>query len=430
MHNTTFISDLNDRYFEGQLSEGFISKLESLPIDRPDVLAFIERTFRLMKIGGHPPTDISSLQGEIYGSLLARILPGSWEGKVPPITVSGRHKGIDEYFAATSLISGGAKRMLDIGCGFPPYTTLETAEQFPDWQIIAADPSLPVYLVYDKDGNYCTFDEQKQAVYFQPALPSIDNWNALLTDPAATKAMFSTLLEELLASGKEFSEEDFPRVSIDPVHRHSNKNLTFITGGIGEIQIDPVDVIRCFNVLFYFDDNFRKDALKWFGDQLAPGGILVTGSDWAYSTEARFNVYRKEEGQLKHLEYVFSLDNYSPLGIVTWYTNLDDDSEVAQLAEYLAVLRKDANFNKAYYDLHDKLRENLGICPRDKNGYYSDLREGISPGDIWTGAGELLTKNVESGLVDHAVDVLRKAGFNARKNEVGHVAIVSRSSGV
>ncbi len=298
MHPGTFIQDLNVRYFDGHLSQTFVDKLSELPVDRPDVFAFVERMFHFMNEGGHPATDLSSLHGDILGSLLARILPGAWEGRVPPITVAGRHMVIDEYLRRNNWLAYGLgqKRMLDIGCGFPPHTTVETSGKFPDWDITGADPSLPVYLVYDADGNYCTFDSDKNAVYFQPAIPSIENWNALLGNAAQTRENFSQLLEVLLAEDREYGEDELPRLRIDPVHHHSTPNLSFITGGIGQIEIEPVDVIRCFNVLFYFDDPFRERALNWFSDQLNDGGILVLGSNWALSTESRYYVYQKDNG--------------------------------------------------------------------------------------------------------------------------------------
>lgn len=423
MNTPDFILRLNQQYFDGELSSGFQHELAKLPLEREDVLEFIERMFVLMNKGGHPAHDLSCLQGNILGSLIARILPGGWEGKIPPITVAGRHKGVDEYFRASSLFNHGPKRMLDIGCGFPPYTTLETAAAFPDWQITGADPSLPVYLVYDEVGNYCTFDEHKAVVYFQPAIPSVENWNALLTDPRATRAKFKRLLDELLAEEKDYTEEDFPRLRIDPIHHHSNANLDFINAGIGDFNIDPVDVIRCFNVLFYFNDEFRLNSLEWFSDQLKEGGHLITGSDWALSTEIRYYLYQKKNGSLELKEFAFSIDNFSPVGIVTWYTNLDDDREVHQLAEYLSVLRKDTQFTRAFYELNDRLHRENGICPRDADGYYGNVDQSMSPTELWGRVSAMERALSSSGLVDKAVDVLKSSGYNARKNEVGHIAV-------
>ena len=185
-NRTEFVKELNNSFFDGQLSQPFQEQLKQLPIDRPDVLEFVRRMFGYMSKAGVPATDMSLLLGEILGTLLARILPGAWEGRVPPITIPGRHATIDQYIKSNQWIDSENKSMLDIGCGFPPHTTLETAQNLDGWEILGVDPSLPVYLIYDAEGNYATLDETKSTVYFQPAVPSVDNWNRLLNDSTAT----------------------------------------------------------------------------------------------------------------------------------------------------------------------------------------------------------------------------------------------------
>jgi len=424
MSTTKFIADLNDRFFDGKLSTGFKERLGELPVDRPDVFAFIERMFVFMKRGGMEATDLSAMQGEILGSLLARILPGAWEGRVPPITVAGRHVAIDHYVKTNRWISSDSDTLLDLGCGFPPHTTIETAQFFPDWKIIGGDPSLPMYLVYDAEANYATFTDKKEIVYFQPAIPSIENWNELLKNSEETSRRFGKLLDELLVSPSNNANDEFPRLEIDPVREYENKNLSFITGGIGQLTIPQVDVIRCFNVLFYFNDDFRENALQWFCQNLKEEGLLILGSNWALSTESRYYVYQRTSGSLEAREFAFSLDNLCPLGIVTWYTNFDDDRESAQLADYLAILRKDEAYMKRFYSVWDGLRTRYKICPRDANGYYGLPDESLSPAELWTGAAEMLNDLQNSGLVEEAVEILKISGLNAHINEVGHISVL------
>ena len=75
MTTQEFIADLNARYFNGELSESFTSRLEHMPEGRQDVREFVERMFMLMQRGGLPANDISSLQGDILGSLPASARP-------------------------------------------------------------------------------------------------------------------------------------------------------------------------------------------------------------------------------------------------------------------------------------------------------------------------------------------------------------------
>ena len=97
MPHEAYIIDLCDRHLGGRPSPDCVAELAALPAERPDVRAFVERMFRLMQHAGFSSRDLSVVQGEVIGSLLSRILPGAWEGRIPPITVAGRHARIDDY---------------------------------------------------------------------------------------------------------------------------------------------------------------------------------------------------------------------------------------------------------------------------------------------------------------------------------------------
>jgi len=422
MNTVEFVKHLNHRFFNDELSIQFQERLKQLPIDRPDVFAFVERIFSFIGKNGMPARDLSLLQAEILGSLLARILPGAWEGRVPPITVQGRHATIDQYIKMNPWLTSKGKSMLDIGCGFPPFTTIEAANYLSDWHVTGADPSLPAYLIYDADGNYATLDENKSTVYFQPAVPSIENWNKLLSNSKATKHHFEQLLGELLVHS---NADVFPRLEINPIQSYETERLHFIKGGIGQIQIEPKDVIRCFNVLYYFDNNFQDKALQWFANHTIEGGIVITGGDWAASTECYYNVYKKVGNSLVNSEFAFSIDCVCPFGIVTWYTNYEDDRQKLELVMYLSILRKDKDFMDAFYTFHDEQRKTYNLCPRDHDGYFGDVDPSLSPLDLWTLVRKMLDELNTEGFNKLAVEVLNRGGFNARVNEVGHVAITN-----
>jgi SAM-dependent methyltransferase len=420
MNTREFVNDLNNRFFNGELSEPFQDKLSQLPIDRPDVFAFVERMFSLIRSNGMPAKDLSLQHAEVLGTLLARILPGAWEGRVPPITVQGRHAVIDQYIKKNNWISSAGKSMLDIGCGFPPFTTIETSNYLSDWNITGADISMPAYLIYDSEGNYATLDENKSTVYFQPAIPSLENWNKLLSNSSATKKHFENLLDELLDHS---NGEGFPRLERDPIKTYETEKLSFIKGGIGQLDITPKDVIRCFNVLYYFDDNFQQNAIKWFAENINEGGILLFGGDWAASTECYYNIYKKTGNELVNKAFAFSIDCICPFGIVTWYGLHDDDRQKAELVKYISIIRKDKGFMDAFYTFHDAQRLKYKICPRDEQGYYGVVDPSIQPQDLGLSAGKMLSELNEEGFNQKAVNILNDAGLNARVNEVGHIAI-------
>lgn len=41
-------------------------------------------------------------------------------------------------------------------------------------------------------------------------------------------------------------------------------------------------------MLLYFDDDFRRRALRRFCGWLEEGGLLICGTDWAFTTESRY----------------------------------------------------------------------------------------------------------------------------------------------
>jgi len=61
-----------------------------------------------------------------------------------PITREGRLRLMDDFSQSVlDLPENEAVRLLDIGCGYPPPTTMETANRYPNWNCIGIDPNLP-----------------------------------------------------------------------------------------------------------------------------------------------------------------------------------------------------------------------------------------------------------------------------------------------
>ena len=203
MARPEIINTWNDQFFDGQLPDRYLDVLAELPMDRADVLEFMERSFGLMQRGKFGANDLTEFQCVIYGSLLAPVLPAAWDGRVPSITVPERHARIDDYVLENRWRPNEPGLFLDIGCGFPPQTTLDSVKALDNWRIVAADPSLPACVVYDSDKNYATFDAHGEIVYFQPAIPNAENWNALLSDREATVRRFKDLRDRLLPELEE-----------------------------------------------------------------------------------------------------------------------------------------------------------------------------------------------------------------------------------
>ena len=104
-----------------------IERLEALP-DRDDARAFLERAAALMQRARMPAQDISPFQAEMFASIASHLLPGCWGGRVPPITLVGRHVRIDQLVRKQN---GDTGRLLDVACGFPPFTTIDSSSALP-----------------------------------------------------------------------------------------------------------------------------------------------------------------------------------------------------------------------------------------------------------------------------------------------------------
>jgi hypothetical protein len=427
MHGLEFAARLNTQYFGGRLAPAVIDRLALLPMDRDDTRAFVERMCRSMCAAGSPATDFSVLQAEILAALISRLLPGNWEGRVPPITVAERHIKLDALVGHTAAAEGLSRRFIDVACGFPPLTTLDTATTLSDWEVTGVDRSLPAYLVHDGSGNYAVYDPEGRATYFQPLVPSGESWAALLTDWEGSRRRFEALLVELLAEraragGGGRIEMNGATLDVDPVSAHSDDRLRFVRADLAQANVPPAGVVRCCNMLLYFDRAFRREALTQLAALLEEDGLLICGTDWVYTTEARYFTFRKRNGHLSDGEFAFSLDNVAPVGIVPWYTLHDDDVEIEMLVDMTRRLRADRGFIGRFMARSDALRADMALMPRGPDGYYvTDLAD-MSQADLWQRSARH-SETLAREFGDAAVGVLRAQGLEARLNAVGHVTI-------
>ena len=423
MRRPKIIDTWNDRYFAGQLPDRYLDALASLPMDREDVLVFMERSFGLMQMGKFEATDLTEFQCTVYGSLLAPVLPAAWDGRVPSITVPERHTRIDDFILDNRWRPNEPGLFLDIGCGFPPQTTLDSVKALDNWRILAADPSMPACVVYDSEKNYATFDSDGEVVYFQPAVPNVENWSALLTDRDATLRRFRDLRDGLLPELGDAAEvERDGTVLVDPIRLYSGDHLSFQVGGIGQVDIQEVDAVRCFNVLFYFNPAFRRDALSWFGKILKEGGLAITGVDWIYTTDARYTVYQRVGDRLIPREFAFSIDNLCSFTPIPWFTIDPDDHETLVLNELLCELRSQDHFLDRLNEVSDALRKEHDLWPRGEDGFYIEPDTALEPTELY-GRLRSISYALDSELAPVAVETLKALGRDAWINDLGHVAV-------
>jgi hypothetical protein len=415
----------NTAYFDNCLSPGAIIALNPLNEASADAQALTDRAFRLMRVARLGAADLSVLTAEMFGFGMPRVVPSAWGGAVPPITIAGRNNKFDDYVTVNPWHRpSGAPVLVDLGCGFPPITAIDSAARLTGWRIIGVDPALDRYLIYDDRGGYACFEDDEHLRYYQYPPGTVD------PDPTATRVRFRRLLDGLLpllprdTSKLAEVERHGARLVCNLSRRYGSGNLVLTQGEAGSFDIDGgADVIRCLNVLMYFDQPFRDRTLEWAGKLLRSGGLFVCGSNWARSTSSRYTVYQEQDNYLVPREFAFSIDNVRPISLAPWWALHDDNLENLCNAEAVGILRSDEDFRRRFDERLDALLTQSGICRREADGYLGGPDESATPGDLEEHIVALAEKLDRDGFVDEAVAVLRRHGREAWRNSAGHVAM-------
>jgi|GEM_PF-644633 len=432
---STFIEVLNKKYFDSQLSPTTVSLLAKLPLHNLELQKLLERLCKLMKNSNFLGKDFSHGLAWEISTALPKIIVGTWGGNVPSITFAGRHRKIDEYIQLKlhdQLTT--QKTLIDLGCGFPPLTTLETAKCFQNWQIFGVDPLFPEYIVYDTNGDYAFFNQDKAIQYFQSGEVVQDRWEKMWENLAETRSYFSGLLEELI---RELPVNDIlaattvtknnTKLIKNPIKSYATQQLSFLCEAVGkgDLDIPKADVIRCFNVLLYFDRAFRNRILKWAADNLKADGIFICGSN-ALGNLSKYTIYIKEGENLVEKEFAFSIDNLRPLMMITWLTLHDDDYETCFVVDAIKVIRANDEFCQDFDLALDTIQAELGVCPRGEDGCLGGVDPGMFP-VIQEKSLEIENRLVQAGYVDKAISVLQEAGYHGSRNLIGHIAITPKN---
>lgn len=421
---SSIVDQWNAAYFDNRLSPWVVATLNGLNDASADAQALADRAFRLMRVARVGAADLSVLTAQTLATSMPKTVPSAWGGAVPPVTMAGRHRKLDEYIAANPWHRPTAQPiLLDLGCGVPPFTAVDSATELAGWRIIGVDPSFDRYLVYDDRGDYACFDDDEHLRFYQSGIRD--------PDPTATRARFRRLLHHLLPllpgdDNCELAEVEShgARLVRNALRHYETDNLVLARGGVASFDIKGgVDVIRCMNVLMYFDQSFQERALQWAGGLLRPGGLVVCGSNWARSISSRYSVYQQRDGRLEPREFAFSIDNVRPVALAPWYALHDDNLENLCNAEAVGIIRSDENFRRRFDDRLDALLAQSGVCHRGVDGCLGGADPNATPADIEERGAALIEQLDREGFVDDAVTVLRHAGRNAWRNAVGHVAM-------
>ena len=424
-HAWKTIEELCERHVGALPAPSVLEVLKKSESRRPEVRDFIERVFRLAGIACLRAADITAFDA-MGIDLLPSVLPGAWGGAPPPVTAANRHARINTYLGSNPWFTPGKGTvLLDMGCGFPPVTAVDAAVSFPDWQVVGADPCLDEYLVYDPHGNYACMDDGGNVRFFSAGPANAAEYLALMHDRQATLKRFHDLflsLKGLLPDSKEHATVELNGAKLvhHPLRTYERPNLSFIKMGVGA-DAPQADIIRCFNVLMYFDRDFREKAEAWALRTLRPGGIFICGFNGPGGTHARYTVYWREGDGLVAKEFAFAIETVRSFGVV-WFAMHENDREAWSAAKLVGILRSDEVFRKAHDEYLDRFLEEERLLRRQPDGFLG-MVPNPRPLHEAMPVYQKLLRTLEGEFSPRAVDALRRAGFDAWVNSIGDVAV-------
>jgi hypothetical protein len=205
-----------------------------------------------------------------------------------------------------------------------------------------------------------------------------------------------------------------------PLRLYQRPNLKLIRAGFGA-DMQPADIIRCFNVLVYFDRDFRKNAEEWALRTLRPGGIFICGFNVPTGSHSRYTVYRNESGALVPKEFAFGIEYLRNFGS-PWFAMHDEEQETWSAAKLVGVLRSNETFRLAHDSFLDRFLDEERLMRRQPDGYLGASPNPRPMPEIMAVYQKLLS-NLRSEFSPRAVEVLRDAGFDSWVNSVGDVAV-------
>jgi len=389
---------------------------------------FTMRMFTLMKRAGYSATGFSPYLIRWLSATIPSMLPNAWEGRIPPITLPERHKKLDDYVAKQEWAPGnGPHIFVDLGCGFPPVTAGDTARKLTNWQVFGVDRAFADYVLYDKDGHYACFTQKGAFQYFQASINITGR--ALYADPLATRNRFKKLfgdLSPLLQNSDTTKSETVEKDGNKLIHNHlrdfETDNLTLLKSDFADLRLPPAKVIRCMNVLIYFEPEIKKKMLLQAGELLDNDGILIAGTN-GFGIQSRYAVYRKGADGLFPKEFAFGLDNLGSIVFMPFFTIHENNPEATLLADLAGAIRADRSFWPDFSNRTDELLQHQGICRRGTDGFLHFPVEEMSPHEYVEKNALLWGQMDEEGYLDGAADALAQAGYEAWKNPVGDIAV-------
>lgn len=414
----------NREYFRGQLSDQALEHLVRLDFDNRELTDFLDVHFRWLHRSGFDPHDFTPQAGQWYETETLDYLPSALE-IIPPITIKDRLAEVDDYVLSQRTTTEGSPWcMLDIGCGYPPYTTLEFADKFRNCAVDAIDPNLPAYILFDHHRDHAAcFNEEKELVFLQCANASVLNEQRqeIREGLAAEWNEIKTHLQDNDAYIHELKEAG--RLIMDPMTAFARENVRFHAEAFADFRSErKYDLIRCFGVLLYYDREFYMDFLVGINRTLVDGGTFLHGIvDPFHAKQVHYVEVEKRSDGLLQKTLAFSISHISPLLNTYAWVFHGNNPDSLLLVRLLKLINSDRRFYDAYVKRFDHLLDTAELATRDSRGYRSAL-----PG-LWTKEAKQQLQDICEEMLrefgDELIGLLGRHGICATINPVGHIGV-------
>ncbi len=413
------IAEWNSRYFDGEMSHACLTEFDPLDTDDRELVNLVDTWMFYYHAAGGNAKNFPPLLSRFFAHVAKSYLPTLW-AKIPPITRGGRLRGIDRVVHEVLTIGPNqAIRFLDVGCGYPPLTTVETAAACPGWDCVGIDPNFPAWILFDGEGAAACFDKAGTLTYIQyldsdlqPALDRVTRdrqkftlqWGQIQANPA--------LREELVRS---------ERLIRDPMQHYEGPCLAFRSSsltGLNAQQQEPFDLIRCMNVFMYFDGRSILENIGHAKSLLADSGAFLYGSvPELGSASARYMAYQKRGAALVPWLFGMDLGKFAQVDGTGWWAFHKDQPDTLFASRVVRWVSDSGDLGKRVSAVIDRVRQELGYGQRNPDGYLN-VKGVLSNTD-----NARLNMTLADACGDDIVAFLGARGLCAEITPFGHLVI-------
>lgn len=361
----------NEDYFGRKLSQACLEEFDQIDTQDRELVNFVDTFLFYWNMAGLEARNCSPLAARFLSRMAKSYMPSLW-AKIPPITSEERLQIIDHVVQDVLGISADQDiRFLDIGCGYPPVTTIETSNACPKWTCVGTDPNFPASILFDADKAVGCFDEIGTLVYIQylegalqPSPEKVEQDKQRLT-LEGQRIQSDNLLKNTLLEDEQFV--------VDPVKHYERDNLSFHTTTLLEFATDePFDLIRCMNVFMYFDRNAILDNIKQAKMLLRDSGMFIFGNVIESGYASRYVVYQKCGTTLTPKLFGMDLGKLNQKDGNGWWAFHRDQPDTLFLAKVVRLVAENEELFGKVLEASDRVEQEFGYSFRDQDGYLKE----------------------------------------------------------